>query len=183
MQTNGITPIRSEWFYCGVSVRRTFLWALVVVQISLSRKSPTRDTRCIWDSLAKHWLPTEGRHIQKNKAVDNPIKTCGITSLGPVLTSLHSTAVSLILSRGSSQETPKYMEMDMVCNVRKLFCYIFQINFWPPLLLEGKMAEKEKMQHSNFPMLHKKICCSLLTFKVSFLLPNSVWKSPKKYHQ
>ena len=66
------------------------------------------------------------------------------------------------------------MEMDMVCNVRKLFCYIFQINFWPPLLLEGKMAEKEKMQHSNFPMLHKKICCSLLTFKVSFLLPNGV---------
>ena len=92
----------------------------------------------------------------KNKAVDNPIKTCGITSLGPVLTSLHSTAVSLILSRGSSQETPKYMEMDMVCNVRKLFLLHFPNQLWPSSpLLEGKMAEK-KMQHSNFPTLHKK---------------------------
>lgn len=34
-----------------------------------------------------------------------------LTFLGPVLTSVHSTAVSFITSLGSSQETPKYIEM------------------------------------------------------------------------
>ena len=39
-----------------------------------------------------------------------------LTSLGPVFTSRHSVAVSLIFIRGSNQDTPKYMEMDMVWN-------------------------------------------------------------------
>ena len=39
-----------------------------------------------------------------------------LTSLGPVLASFHSAAVVLMRSRGSSHETPKYIEMDTVCN-------------------------------------------------------------------
>ena len=39
-----------------------------------------------------------------------------LTSLGPVLASFHSGAVELMRSRGSSHETPKYIEMDTVCN-------------------------------------------------------------------
>ena len=115
----------------------------------------------------------------ENKAVDNPIKTCGITSLGPVLTSLHSTAVSLILSRGSSQETPKYMEMDMVCNVRKLFLLHFPNQLWPSPLLEGKMAEK-KMQHSNFPRLHKKNLLLSPHLQSVFPITATVFKNHQK---
>ena len=110
----------------------------------------------------------------------------GITSLGPVLTSLHSTAVSLILSRGSSQETPKYMEMDMVCKRSKEA--IFQIKLDPlflPPFKGGEMAGT-KMQNSNFTtMLHReKWLLSPRLRQVSFLLPHSGRKSMscrKKY--
>ena len=37
-----------------------------------------------------------------------------LTFSGPVLSSVHSEAEELIWSRGSSHDTAKYMEMDMV---------------------------------------------------------------------
>ena len=42
-----------------------------------------------------------------------------LTSLGPVLASFHSGAVVLMSSRGSSHDTPKYIEIDTVCNAKQ----------------------------------------------------------------
>ena len=52
-----LTPIRSEWFCCDVSAPRTSLWAHAVCQISLARKFPVLDTRCISGFRAKRSLP------------------------------------------------------------------------------------------------------------------------------
>ena len=40
--------------------------------------------------------------------------------MGPVLASLHSEAVWLIFSLGSSQDTAKYIEMDIICRELKI---------------------------------------------------------------
>ena len=43
-----------------------------------------------------------------------------LTFFGPVLSSVHSCAVEFILSLGSIQETPKYMDIDIVWNMAPL---------------------------------------------------------------
>ena len=48
----------------------------------------------------------------------------GWVVFGPVLTSVHSVAVSLMTSLGSSHETPKYIEIDKVWKKIKAFISI-----------------------------------------------------------
>ena len=49
-----------------------------------------------------------------------------LTFFGPVFTSVHSEADALIWRRGSSHETPKYIDIDMVWKKDFLFVYLFR---------------------------------------------------------
>ena len=51
---------------------------------------------------------------KRSMHVSEQYESCSLTFFGPVRASVHSGAVSLILSLGSSHETPKYMDIDMV---------------------------------------------------------------------
>ena len=111
--TNGLTPIHSVLFDFFESLHLTFPWALFGVQIFLDHRSPILGTRCIWGFRVIHWLP-ENKTIISGLFWNYMEYKIWLTSFGPVLTSYHSVAEWLILSLGSSQETPKYIEMDIV---------------------------------------------------------------------
>ena len=52
---------------------------------------------------------------------------CWLTFWGPVLASVHSEALSFTTIRGSNQDTPKYMDMDIVWNGKWAHLFPLQI--------------------------------------------------------